>query len=91
MPGDPTLATWTIPVQYDHAWLHCPFDGECIQWNQPCLLWCFLSHHQLPIEWAELVQASNAALKDALLALHWAHDNIEAFGGDVRSSFVPLV
>ncbi|KZT12089.1 alpha/beta-hydrolase [Laetiporus sulphureus 93-53] len=26
--------------------------------------------------------ASNAALKDALLALHWVQDNIESFGGD---------
>ncbi|KAH0826194.1 alpha beta-hydrolase [Lanmaoa asiatica] len=26
--------------------------------------------------------ASDAALKDALLALHWVQDNIEAFGGD---------
>lgn len=28
--------------------------------------------------------ASNAALKDALLALQWVQDNIESFGGDVR-------
>ena len=27
--------------------------------------------------------ASNAALKDALLALQWVQDNIESFGGDV--------
>ena len=27
--------------------------------------------------------ASNAALKDTLLALYWVQDNIEAFGSDV--------
>ena len=27
--------------------------------------------------------ASNAALKDTLLALNWVQDNIEVFGGDV--------
>ena len=29
--------------------------------------------------------ASNAALKDALLALQWVQDNIESFGGDVST------
>ena len=32
---------------------------------------------------------SNVALKDALLALHWVQNNIEAFGGDV-GFYVPL-
>ena len=37
----------TIPVQYDHIrLLHYPFDGQYIWWNQPCLLWCYLGHHQ---------------------------------------------
>ena len=36
--------------------------------------------------------ASNAALKDTLLALHWVQDNIESFGGDVSSSpFVRMI
>ena len=30
-------------------------------------------------------------VKDALLVLHWVQDNIEAFGGEVCSSFVLLV